>query len=487
MIFDSKLTWNAHIKDLKLRCEKILPVLSYLSNKKSGCDRRLLLFLYKTLIRSKLDYGSFIFETCAQSSLQVLNRIQYQAIRLSIGALRSTPVVYLEAEAFIMPLNIRRTKLGLQYIINRITKIDHPIKLFFEEFYIFDHYKNSFHPIPCIGRLKMAIQEYNIPICNTAISLINRSKAPHIQIDYSLLERNKEYTASKIYKSMISEKIEYYKDKNYHLCFTDGSKTAEYVGRALSYDDTIYQYALPHYSSIYTAEAYAVYKTLQLFLAKPHHRIVIFSDSLSVLNSLRSNRVSHFLIHNIQSVLLLLHRREIIFIWIPSHVGLERHDQVDEAAKLANIQGLPVTIQYSIDEIRKHISSTCQGIWQEEWNKCKGPFPSIKPLIQNWEESYHLSRREQVVLSRVRLNTVIFNNQHFYSGDPPPRCSLCGVLLNLHHVFMQCPKYNKHRISLKNKCKSLNVPFDLNIILSSLFPENLVIEYLKETKYFNLI
>ena len=30
MIFDSKLTWNAHIKDLKLRCEKILPVLSYL-------------------------------------------------------------------------------------------------------------------------------------------------------------------------------------------------------------------------------------------------------------------------------------------------------------------------------------------------------------------------------------------------------------------------------------------------------------------------
>jgi len=226
----------------------------------------------------------------------------------------------------------------------------------------------------------MAIQEYSIPICNTAISLINRSKAPHIQIDYSLLERNKEYTASKIYKSMISEKIEYYKDKNYHLCFTDGSKTAEYVGSALSYDDTIYQYALPHYSSIYTAEAYAVYKTLQLFLAKPHHRIVIFSDSLSVLNSLRSNRVSHFLIHNIQSVLLLLHRREIIFIWIPSHVGLERHDRIDEAAKLANIQGLPVTIQYSIDETESTYHPPVKEYGRRSGISAKGPSLQLNHL-----------------------------------------------------------------------------------------------------------
>ena len=45
---------------------------------------------YTTLIRPKLDYGSFLFETAANSTLKELDRVQNAAIRIALGALAPT-------------------------------------------------------------------------------------------------------------------------------------------------------------------------------------------------------------------------------------------------------------------------------------------------------------------------------------------------------------------------------------------------------------
>ena len=60
IIFDHKLSFIPQIKYLKAKCLKALNLLKVLSHTNWGADRTVLLQLYRSLIRSKLDYGSII-------------------------------------------------------------------------------------------------------------------------------------------------------------------------------------------------------------------------------------------------------------------------------------------------------------------------------------------------------------------------------------------------------------------------------------------
>ena len=61
ILLDSKLTFVPHIKGLKKKCIKALNLLRVVSSTDWGGDRIVLLRLYRALVRSKLDYGCFIY------------------------------------------------------------------------------------------------------------------------------------------------------------------------------------------------------------------------------------------------------------------------------------------------------------------------------------------------------------------------------------------------------------------------------------------
>ena len=61
LLFDKKLSFIPHIKALKAKCLKASDVLKVLSNTNLGGDRSVLLNLYRSLVRSKLDYGSIVY------------------------------------------------------------------------------------------------------------------------------------------------------------------------------------------------------------------------------------------------------------------------------------------------------------------------------------------------------------------------------------------------------------------------------------------
>ena len=56
LLFDKKLSFIPHIKALKAKCLKALDILKVLSNTYS-----VLINLYRSLVRSKLDYGSIVY------------------------------------------------------------------------------------------------------------------------------------------------------------------------------------------------------------------------------------------------------------------------------------------------------------------------------------------------------------------------------------------------------------------------------------------
>merc|ERR1711911_33307 len=82
-----------------------------------GGDRTVLMRLYRSLIRSKLDYGSIVWGSARKSYLQMLDPIANQGLRLALGAFKTSPIESLQAEAFEPSLYLRREKLALQYAL----------------------------------------------------------------------------------------------------------------------------------------------------------------------------------------------------------------------------------------------------------------------------------------------------------------------------------------------------------------------------------
>ena len=127
VIFDKKLSFLPHLKDLKLRCQKALNALKIFCCPEWGGDADILLQLYRSLIRSKLDYACQIYGSARKSYLKMLNPIQNQGLRLALGAYRTSPETSLHAEANELPLELRRKKLSLQYAIKISSTPKNPV------------------------------------------------------------------------------------------------------------------------------------------------------------------------------------------------------------------------------------------------------------------------------------------------------------------------------------------------------------------------
>ncbi|GFN92453.1 RNA-directed DNA polymerase from mobile element jockey [Plakobranchus ocellatus] len=91
VIFDQKLSFENHVKYLKNKCFKALNLLPVVGHTDWGADRATLLKFYRTLVRSKLDYGSVIYGCAKKHVLRNLDPIHHQGLRIALGAFRTLP------------------------------------------------------------------------------------------------------------------------------------------------------------------------------------------------------------------------------------------------------------------------------------------------------------------------------------------------------------------------------------------------------------
>ena len=82
-----------------------------------GADRIVLLRLYRSLVRSKLDYGCIVYGSARRSIPKQLDPIHHQGLRIALGAFRTSPAQSLYIEAHEPSLTTRRLKLSLNYVL----------------------------------------------------------------------------------------------------------------------------------------------------------------------------------------------------------------------------------------------------------------------------------------------------------------------------------------------------------------------------------
>ena len=81
--------------NVKSQMPEALNLLRAFSSESWGADRCTLMRLYRSIIRPKLDYGALVYCSASDNLLKSLDVIPNEAIRISTGAFKSTPITSL--------------------------------------------------------------------------------------------------------------------------------------------------------------------------------------------------------------------------------------------------------------------------------------------------------------------------------------------------------------------------------------------------------
>jgi hypothetical protein len=116
--FDKKLSWNSHVSITLAKASRNLNAIKILARGKTGLNFRSLVRLYKSLIRSRLEYGAVVLSSLSKSQTYSFEVLQNAAMRSIIGAFKSTSVALLNWELNIEPIDFRWKSLAINYLLN---------------------------------------------------------------------------------------------------------------------------------------------------------------------------------------------------------------------------------------------------------------------------------------------------------------------------------------------------------------------------------
>ena len=84
--------------------------------------------------------------------------------------------------------------------------------------------------------------------------------------------------------------------------------------------------------------------------------------------------------------------------------------------------------------------------WQSTWSEQRDNKRfQIKPKIGLWPSSFRKVRKEEVVLTKLRIGHSFLTHHFLLSGTDAPMCSLCNTRITISHVLLSCHRYNSQR------------------------------------------
>ena len=219
------------------------------------------------------------------------------------------------------------------------------------------------------------------------------------------------------------------------------------VGCAVVSDDFSETMPIPDGSSIFTAEAKAIDLALDLIVdCETSNKFVIFSDSLSVLKSLDHTSSKN---PQIQKLLEKHHDlsefNEIVYCWIPSHIGIAGNESVDQKAK-DSLHLHPINFPLPYTNFKSFINRYILNKWQILWNNSVGyKLFEIKPVIGQSQPVVRNVRQEEVVLARLRIGHTRIAHSYLLKREEPPYCFGCDTLFTVRHFLLECCDFSHIR------------------------------------------
>lgn len=471
MILDSRMSGVHHLNYISQKCEKGINVLRALSGVWWGAHPSTQKLLYNALIRSLLDYGSFLLEPCNKTSLVYLDKIQSKCLRIILGAMKSSPINAMQVECVESPLEFRRQYLSDRFLFKNFQLLSSPLiaKLhtLHELIPLNDYWSHK--NIPCLLVSYRKVTNLPSPVYQCRINPLFETPyqalifQPEVILDIGV-EKN-----SLVAQNQLNAIIPM-KWPEWLTIYTDASKLSidGHVGSAVWIPKykIILNFKCSSFASVFTGEAIAILEALKFVQSHNINNVIIFSDSKSCLqaiigNQFRCKNKTQYIL-KIKTILFDCHQQglRIALVWIPGHAGIKGNEIADACAKQATVNGSLSHSGLYTNDVTLIAKKNLFSNWSDHWKKSsitKGShYANIQPDIPPipWFFKYRsANKRVTSVVCRLRLGHVC--TPVFLAKIRVKDSSLCECGLDegtTEHIFFNCPKNNPSLYSLLPQC-----------------------------------
>ena len=104
--------------------------------------------------------------------------------------------------------------------------------------------------------------------------------------------------------------------------------------------------------------------------------------------------------------------------------------------------------------------------WQSTWSRNVGnKLRAVKDTVVPWRTSNRRCRREEVLLTRLRIGHTRTTHEFLLKGEEPPICETCKESRTVQHVLGECRKYWVQRRRVFDPGGNGPLTLDLNSML----------------------
>ncbi|CAH1977693.1 unnamed protein product [Acanthoscelides obtectus] len=437
-----------------------------------GSDQKIAILFFRSYVRSILDYGSIFYGSASKNLLHVLDITQNKFLRKCLGAMQSSPVGPLRAEAQEPPLHLRRQMLSSRFLL----KVQHADS----------HLLSKIHRLNTMDLTCKYWTKRNSPPLCSAIQYANRIQ---------LTSHSQRLIQDISYFHLLSGfdvRVPAYKQQPHHIqnllrevqsklagdvfIYTDASKSESGTGCAhyIPSIDIFSMFKLPNEFTIFSAEAIAIFQALQFVEDHNLGNTSIFSDSLSVVSSLKNGSpfdMQNIHLFNIRWKISQLKQRglRITLVWVKAHSGIIHNEKADDLAKMSITSGTKLDIPLSMQDNRVILKGNLLKRWRSEWIEYCFTNPTRYNLIHPslprgyWHENFKIPRKYISCITRAKIGHGVFPS-HLARLNlvPSALCDVCEVYGDLDHCFFGCAKFLDHCNALYSDLVKSGISAPLN-------------------------
>ena len=156
-----------------------------------------------------------------------------------------------------------------------------------------------------------------------------------------------------------------------------------------------------------------------------------------------------------------------MFCWLPSHVGIKGNEAADVKAK-ASLYLKISNFKLPCTDFKPFINRYILSKWQLSWDRATfNKLHEIKPVLGK-NTIYRSLRREEVVLTRLRIGHTRLTHSYLLKREDQPFCISCNEPFTVKHFLINCIEFSHMRRQFfqTNDLRYLfeNVPTD-NILM----------------------
>lgn len=457
VILDQTLSYNKHIETTVAACKQRLNYLKCVANQVWGGDRATLLKIFQATVMEKILYAAPLLSAASEKHIEKLQKVQNIGMRIISGAFHTSPIQSMLAELGL--INIKKMLNQRTVIFHK--KTENPNENNMES----EHSPESTEtdssgelwneqqaqkPNTIKHRVENIMEKLKLQLPLSTI--FQTPKCPpwekkKIRSDNTLINKNKQgVTNEELLATFYERKNKKYKFSD--IIYTDGSKMNNRTGYSVCHNQSVIKKRMNGACSIFHAEYLAVITALTII--KNQNSIkeyVICSDSLSVILNIQKNRINNKLKDKVQLLNKEIEAKgsSVIFMWIPSHIGIPGNEKADREAKNA----LQLNIsepELLFEEIKKIVKNAIWNQAQNEWhNTTNNKLREIKNTIKPYSKIIYQNRKNEVTLTRLRIGHTKLTHKYLLEKEEAPKCPRCYQPVTIKHIIADCIGYEPER------------------------------------------